>query len=237
MHMPDGVIDPPMLIVSGAATVGALVWSARSLRAGRKRIGLALAGGAAVMVAHLVDVPLVGVHTGHLIGGTLLALALGPSLALMTMVAVLGLEALVLGDGGVAALGVNSLVMAVVGVLAGWAVYRGVLDAVEHRLPDGRSPGDAWRVGAAALGAFASVLGSSIALMGVLAVGAPAALDGTSLHVLVPHHLAWAGLEAAITGVVVATALVWRRSRARALARSLVGRHVRVLDGDMDTLG
>ncbi len=236
MHIPDGVLDPTALMATGAAAVGAVAAAGWTMRRGSPRMASALAGGAAVLIAHLVDVPLYGVHTAHLVGGAVLAIALGPGLGVLTMAAVLVAEALIVGDGGVAALGANVTVMAVVGVLVAWAAYRGVL-----RLVGGDGSGgvtDAWRVAAAALAGFASVIGSSVVLVGVLAMGgAPVAVDGAALHVLIPHHVLWAALEAAVTGAVVAVGLAWRRSRARAVARAGMARQVHVLDGDLDALG
>ena len=226
MHIPDGVLDPAVLIGAGAASAGAVVAAGWTMRHGRPRLGLALAGGAGVLVAHLVDVTLVGSQTAHLIGGALLAIALGPSLGLAVMTAVLALEALAWGDGGVAALGANVLVMGVAGVLAGWWAYRGAL-ALVGRLRG--SPGDAGRVAAAAVGGFASVLASTAALVGAYAA------SGVSIAAVLPHHLAWAGLEAAVTGAVVAVALAVRRTRARAEAGA--SRRIHVLDGDLDALG
>ncbi|MDN4477282.1 energy-coupling factor ABC transporter permease [Demequina sp. SYSU T00039] len=237
MHIPDGVLDPVALTVTGVAAVGAVGAAGWSLRRGSPRVASALVGAGAVLAAHLVDVPVYGAHTAHLVGGALLAIALGPWLGLVVMAAVLALEALVLADGGVLALGANVVVMGVVGVLVGWAVYRGVLRLVAGTGSVG-SISDAWRVGAAALAAGASVLASSVVLVGVLAMGGAAvAVSGAALEVLIPHHLLWALLEGALTGAVVAVGLAWRRSRARALARAAVARQVHVLDGDLDTLG
>lgn len=237
MHIPDGVLDPVALVATGVAAVGAVGAAGWTMRRGSSRVAAALFGAGGVLVAHLLDVPLYGAHTAHLVGGALLAIALGPGLAVLTMTAVLAVEALVLGDGGVAALGANVVVMGVVGVLVGWAAYRGVLRLVAGTGSVG-TVSDAWRVGAAALAAGASVLASSVVLVGVLAMGGAAvAVSGAALQVLIPHHLLWALLEGALTGAVVAVGLAWRRSRARALARGAMARQVHVLDGDLDTLG
>ncbi|WP_062522771.1 energy-coupling factor ABC transporter permease [Demequina silvatica] len=194
MHIQDGVLNPDALVVSGAAAVGAVAYAGVALRRSRPRLGLALAGAGGVLIAHLLDVPLGAGLTGHVVGGTLLAVALGPWLAVVTMTAVLALEALAWGDGGIAALGVNVMVMGVVGVLVGWAVYRGVA-----RL------GPRWTVPGAGLGAFASVLASALVLVGVYGGGTPAAA--------LPHYLAWAALEASATAAMVAVTLGWAAHR------------------------
>jgi cobalt/nickel transport system permease protein len=80
--------------------------------------------GAFVFAAQMVNFP-VGVGTsGHLVGGALLAIALGPAAACVVMTAILATQAFVFQDGGILALGANVLNMAVIGVLAGYLPYR-----------------------------------------------------------------------------------------------------------------
>ncbi|WP_062310147.1 energy-coupling factor ABC transporter permease [Demequina rhizosphaerae] len=241
MHIQNGVLDPVTLVVTGTAAVGAVTYAGVQLRKGEKRWGLAAAGAGAVLVAHLLDVPLGmgGTLTAHVIGGTLLAVALGPWLGVLTMTGVLAFEALVLGDGGRAALGANVLIMAVAGVLVGWAVYRAVLLAVARWRRE--APGDRWIVLAAGVAAWVSVAASSLVLWGVYAMGAPSQLAARAWSVSIPHHLAWAVLEAAATAAIVAVGLAWAGHRARALAHAdtmgVGHRHVPVIDGDLEALG
>lgn len=215
MHIPDGVLDPGTLVVAGAMSTGALVWSARELRRGHQRWGVALGGAGAVLVFHLADVPLYGPYTAHVIGGTLLAIALGPWLAMLTMAAVLALEALAWGDGGIAALGVNVLVMGVVGVLAGYSAYRGVLALAARRRPPDAAAG--WRsIVAAAVGAWVSVIASALTLVAVSAAGGA---SGIVMSEVLPHHAAWGALEAVATGTALAIGLAWGRHGARRRGR------------------
>ena len=194
MHIPDGVLDPAVMVAAGAASAGALAWAGATMRrsASPPKVALAVAAGGGVMIAHLFDVTLVGGQTAHLLGGMLLAVVLGPRLGLVTMAAVLALEAVLLGDGGVAALGVNVLVMGVAGVLGGWAVYRWVASAVP--VPLAAAAGAAGAAGAA-VGALASVAASTSALW-LVGAGTPSV-----------HFLAWGALEAALTAALVAVAV------------------------------
>lgn len=211
MHIPDGVLDPGTLVVAGGASAAALAWSARELKRGRQRWGVALGGAGAVLVFHLADVPLYGPYTAHVIGGTLLAIALGPWLAVATMSAVLALEALAWGDGGIAALGVNILVMAVVGVLAGYGTYRGVLALAARLRPPDAAAG--WRsILAAAVGAWVSVMASALTLVSVSAAGGASSVV---LSEVLPHHAAWGVLEAVATGAALAVGLASGRVGAR----------------------
>jgi cobalt/nickel transport system permease protein len=80
--------------------------------------------GAFVFAAQMINFP-VGLGTsGHLVGGALLAIALGPATAATVMTAVLILQAFILQDGGVMALGANILNMGIAGVLGGYLPYR-----------------------------------------------------------------------------------------------------------------
>ena len=88
------------------------------------RIPLLGVMGAFVFAAQMVNFP-VGLGTsGHLLGGALLAIVLGPGAAVLVMTAILALQALIFQDGGVLALGANVFNMALAGVVAGYLPYR-----------------------------------------------------------------------------------------------------------------
>lgn len=225
MHIPDGVLNPTALVAAGAASAGALTWSVRELRHGRPRLGLALAGAGGLLVAHLADVPLYGTYTAHLIGGTLLAIAIGPWLALMTMASALAIEALLLNDGGTASLGVNVLVMGVAGVLVGYGAYRAVM-ALGARLQRDEGEPSLWTMAsAAAIGAWLSVVASALTLASLVAIGVVAGAgtgaetvmgaSGATIGDLLPRYAAWGLLEAVLTGAALAAGLAWKRSVAR----------------------
>ncbi len=221
MHIPNGVLDPTALVAASAVSAGALAWSVREMRQHHARLGGALGGGAALVIAHLADVSLPGPYTAHLIGATLLAIAIGPWLALTTMASVLTLEAFLLNDGGTLALGVNVLVMAVAGVLVGYGAYRALLALGAALRRDSVGPSVWTRVGAAAVGAWVSVMASALTLASVVALGGLTSVGGVmetpgaTLGDLLPRYAAWGLLEGALTGSVVAAALAWNRSMAR----------------------
>jgi cobalt/nickel transport system permease protein len=111
--------------------VPAVVWAARKTQADLessdsddRRIPLLGVMGAFVFAAQMINFPIGLGTSGHLVGGALLAIALGPATAATVMTAVLILQAFLLQDGGVMALGANILNMAMVGVLAGYLPYR-----------------------------------------------------------------------------------------------------------------
>jgi cobalt/nickel transport system permease protein len=86
----------------------------------QSRIPLLGVLGAFVFAAQMINFPVWAGTSGHLVGGALLALTLGPSAAVVVMTAILVVQALVFQDGGLLALGANVLNMAVVGVWAGY---------------------------------------------------------------------------------------------------------------------
>lgn len=126
MHIPDGFLAPPVWATLDAVALPAVAVAARRAQRGLEDARIPLLGvmGAFVFAAQMINFP-VGVGTsGHLVGGALLACTLGPASAAVVMSAILAIQALVLQDGGILALGANLLNMAVIGVLAGYLPYR-----------------------------------------------------------------------------------------------------------------
>lgn len=126
MHLGDGVVDDVLLLGSIGAVGGVALWGAlrRSVLEDRHLISWTGALGAFVLAAQAINVPLVAGASVHLIGASLLALCLGTATATVTLTAILVIQALLLGDGGITALGVNILTLAVLPVLALGAARR-----------------------------------------------------------------------------------------------------------------
>lgn len=129
MHIPDFMmLDVRVAALAGglaAAGVGAaLVHARRNLP--RKRVPLMGLASAFIFAAQMLNFPVAGGTSGHLMGGVLAAVLLGPAAAVIVMTAVLILQCLVFTDGGVLALGANVLNMAVVAPIAGYLIYAGV---------------------------------------------------------------------------------------------------------------
>ena len=140
MHVPDGFLSTPVAIscaALAAAGVGAAASRARALLGSRAvpRMGVTAAF---IFSAQMINFPVAGGTSGHLVGGALAAVLLGPSAAVIAMTAVLVMQCLVFGDGGLLALGANVFNMGVVHPIVGFAVYRLVAGRAR---PDG-SPAD-----------------------------------------------------------------------------------------------
>jgi cobalt/nickel transport system permease protein len=165
MHIPDGLMDPSVALVGWVEFAVAI--SLVLLVSGRKireqdlpRVAILAAG---IFVAQMVNFPIGGGTTGHLIGGALFAIIAGPYMAILGMTVVILIQALMFGDGGITALGLNALNMAVIAPLAGWGVF-GLLE------PLYASGGRLGRWAAAAAASWASVFIAAAACAGELAV-------------------------------------------------------------------
>ena len=124
MHIPDGFLSPSVWASLDALAIPSIGWLARRARNEDRRIPLLGVMGAFVFAAQMINFP-VGLGTsGHLVGGTLLAVVLGPVSAAIAMTAILIVQALVFQDGGILTLGANICNMALAGVAAGYLPCR-----------------------------------------------------------------------------------------------------------------
>jgi len=115
MHLGNGAITPECVVLTACAGGAGLALAALAGRrefASRDKLLLAAGLGALVFAAQAINVPVWAGFSAHLVGGVLLAWMLGPGLGAWTMAIVLSVQALALGDGGLAALGANIFNMA-----------------------------------------------------------------------------------------------------------------------------
>ena len=206
MHVPDGFMDSPTCVVAGGAALLGVAHAVRSLQAERPdddRVPMAALVATFVFAAQMINVPIADGTSGHLIGGAIAAVLVGPATAVVCLSAVLAVQAVFFADGGVSALGVNVTLMALVGVLVGWAVFKAALAL----LPRTTSAVPV----AAALGGLLSVPVAAIAFTGLFAIGGRAHVDVIDVLVSMVewHSLIGVG-EAIITGAVVAAVMAVR---------------------------
>jgi cobalt/nickel transport system permease protein len=125
VHIPDGFLSTPVWVSLDAVAAPAVALAARRAQRRFEQAQAPLLGvmGAFVFAAQMINFPVGAGTTGHLVGGTLLALTLGPASASIVMTAILAIQALVFQDGGVLALGANLINMAMLGVLVGYLPY------------------------------------------------------------------------------------------------------------------
>jgi cobalt/nickel transport system permease protein len=124
MHISDGLILNDTSIIFAIAmwliSVGILAWSWKKAQQTYTRSITALLAisSAFVFAAQMINFPIVFGTSGHLVGGTFLAVLLGPYAAVLSMTLVLGMQALFFADGGIVAFGMNAFNMAIIGGLS-----------------------------------------------------------------------------------------------------------------------
>ena len=133
MHIPDGFLDGKTAVATGVLAVTGLAVALRHARLHLppRRVPLLGLAAAFVFAAQMLNFPVAGGTSGHLIGAVLVAALLGPSAAVIVIAAVLIVQCLMFADGGLSALGANIFNMALVGGVGGWAVYQGVRRTVK----------------------------------------------------------------------------------------------------------
>ena len=212
MHLPDSFLDATTaLATAGLAVVGlgAALHHARRHLPPRKVPLMGLAA-AFVFAAQMINFPVAGGTSGHIVGGVLTAVLLGPSAAVIVLTAVLIVQCLMFADGGITALGANVLNMGIISAVGGWAVYFAV-----SRCWQGRTG----RILAAILAAWASTVLAAIACAGELAVSHTISWNAAFPAMAGIHILIGVG-EAAITALVL---VALSQTRPELLDESVVG--------------
>jgi len=197
LHIPDGFLDTRTWVgtaVISAATLG------YGLRVTRRRLDdrqIPFMGvmAAFIFAAQMINFPIIGGTSGHLLGGVLAAILLGPWTASMVITAILAVQALFFGDGGITALGANVLNMAIIANFLGYYLYRMLVGAAGSGVR---------RWLATFVAAWASVVG------GAAAAAVELALAGTvPLAVGLPAMLFWHAFIGLGEGVITAAVLAY----------------------------
>ncbi len=205
MHIPDGFFDAPTSIGAAVIAAGA-VGTSLKLSKGKMESEVApVAGLTAVFIfaAQMINFPVALGTSGHLIGGALAAILIGPWAAMLAMTVVLAVQALVFADGGLTALGLNIVNMGVITVLVGYSIFNVAMRILPKK-----------KIGiliAAGLAAFISVPASSTGFVIQYAIGGTATFELRDVFFAVTgvHLLIGLG-EALITVLVVSSVLAAR---------------------------
>ncbi|MDN5895575.1 MAG: energy-coupling factor ABC transporter permease [Nocardioides sp.] len=205
MHVPDGFLDAPTSVATG---VVAATGVALALRGARKELDdrtAPLAGLVATFVfaGQMINFPVAGGTSGHLLGGVLAAVLVGPWTGILCISVVLVVQSLLMADGGVTALGTNITLMGLVGVAVGWLIFVAIRSILPRRVGS-VAP-------AAALAALISVPVAAVAFSLLFAVGGTAPVEtGKVLTAMVSWHVVIGLGEAAITALVVGSVIAAR---------------------------
>lgn len=205
MHVPDGFIDAPTSVGAGVVAAGGVGLALRRTTEVVLESRAALTGLVAAMVfaLQMLNFPVASGTSGHLLGGVLAVVLVGPWLGSLAVTTVVVVQALLFADGGLSALGLNVLDIALVPCLAGWVLFR----AARRVLPATRSG----VLAATAVAAWASVVIASLAFSLEYAIGGTGAVSaGSVTAAMVGVHVLIGVGEAAITVLVVGAVLAVR---------------------------
>jgi cobalt/nickel transport system permease protein len=204
MHIPDGFVSVPVAGVTSVASLAALAVAMGRSQAdlGIRRAPILGLTTAFIFAAQMVNFPVAGGTSGHLIGGTLATIVLGsPWAGMLCIATVLIIQAVLFADGGITALGANILNMGVFSVWTGWILtqtLQRLLGGTKNRLPL-----------AAGIAAGVSVVVAAIACAIQLALSGTAPVNivlptMTGIHILIGVG------EGLITGGVLAYLVIAR---------------------------
>jgi cobalt/nickel transport system permease protein len=205
MHMPDGLINAPVSIGAAVLAAGAITVGLKKSKGTLDSQTAPLAGLVAVFIFafQMMNFPVAAGTSGHLMGGALASILVGPYVAILVMTVVVSLQALVFADGGLSALGLNLLNMGIVSIVVSALLFAGLMKL----LPKTRTS----IIGVSATVAFISVLASAAAFVFEYSLGGNATYNIASvlISVMSVHVLIGIG-EAIITGLTIGAILATR---------------------------
>ena len=198
MHVPDGFINVQVSAATGLLSFGTLwayIRSAKTLIAD-KFIALTGMMSALIFVLQMINFPIAAGTSGHLLGGALAVIVLGPRLGLICLSVVVIIQSLLFADGGLSALGVNVLNMAIVTCSTGWVIVKYWLKFIGKNKTS--------IIGVSVVSGIITVVFSSIAFTLEYAIGGTISIPVSSVLVAMisTHFLIGIG-EGVITALIV----------------------------------
>ena len=202
MHVPDGFINAQVSAATGVISLGTLwayIRNAKNLVAD-KLIALTGMMSALIFVLQMINFPIAAGTSGHLLGGALAVIVLGPSLGVICISIVVVIQSLLFADGGLSALGVNVLNMAIITSLTGWftiTLWKKIFGESQFTLISG-----------SVIAGLLSVVFSSIAFVLEYAIGGTVSVPlGNVLIAMISTHLLIGLGEGIITALIVSLLL------------------------------
>ena len=198
MHMSDGLVNAPTAVGFGLVALVGLAIAVQRARADLDDRTAPMAGlvTAFVFAVQMINFPILPGASGHLLGGALVAILVGPWVGSLCIAIVLAVQALLFADGGLTALGTNIVNMALVGVFTGWVVAR-ALRPLARRSRAGL-------VATAFVAAFVNTVVASLAFVLEYAIGgAGGAALGTVFALMLGLHVLIGIGEGVITAATV----------------------------------
>ena len=205
MHIPDGFIDLPTSGAFAAVAAAGVAISIRGAKSSLDEKTAPLAGLTATFIfaVQMLNFPVAAGTSGHLLGGALAAVLVGPWAATLALTVVLLMQGFLFADGGLTAVGLNVFNMGVIGVWAGYGAFM----IMRKLLPKNKSS----IAVAASIAGLLSVPAAAVGFTIQYAMGATATFSTTTvLSAMVGTHVLIGIGEALITGLTVSAVLASR---------------------------
>ncbi|MEB3292110.1 MAG: energy-coupling factor ABC transporter permease [Synechococcales bacterium] len=202
LHIPDGLLNLPVMTVTWAMTIGFLAIALKQVEREYQERTVPLMGvcAAFIFAAQMINFPIPGGSSGHLLGGTLAGALLGPWAGSLVMAVVFMVQGFIFQDGGITVMGANIVNMGLIGTFLGYYLFRTLRHWIGHHQLRGM-------VVATAIAAWTSVVVASIACAFQLALSGTAELT-VSLIAMIGWHVMIGLGEALIT--VSTVTFIWR---------------------------
>lgn len=202
LHIPDGFLNLPTSLMAWVGTIILMALALKRVQSDYQERAVPLMGvcAAFIFAAQMINFPIPGGTSGHLLGGTLAGVLLGPWAGTLVMAIVFVVQAVFFQDGGLTALGANIFNMGAIGTFGGYYLYKTIRFALGRQ---------SWRsmAIATAVAAWSSVMVAAIAA--ALQVAASGTIPlGVVIVAMVSWHVLIGIGEALIT--LVAVHFVWR---------------------------
>jgi cobalt/nickel transport system permease protein len=196
MHIPDGFLNIATVATTYAVSTGGIGYALRQARKklADKHVPLMGIMAAFIFAAQMLNFPIIGGTSGHLIGAALAAILLGPWAAVLIMTCVLIAQSLIFQDGGLLALGANILNMGIIASISGYYLYRlitGIMGTTRQGIRFGSF-----------IAAWGSVVFASIACAIELWVSGI-----VSIHVVLPAMAGWHAIIGIGEGLITVAVL------------------------------
>lgn len=202
MHIPDGFLSVEVwasLWVVAILILVVAVWRTNK-KLGDRHVPLLGVLAAFIFAAQMLNVPVAGGTSGHMLGGVLIAVFVGPMAGSIVMGSIFGVQAVFFQDGGITTMGANIINMGLIGTILGYFIYQSVKKAVK---------GDKGMIIGAGVAAWITVVLASAACAFELAASGTSPL-GIALPAMVGIHAIIGVVEAAITIAVIKSVLKTR---------------------------
>ena len=189
LHVPDGFLNIPISVICWVVTLIVLYFAVKQAQHDFDERLVPLAGimAAFIFAGQMLNFPVAGGTSGHLIGATLAFIVLGPWVGTLAMTAVISLQALIFQDGGLVVMGANIMIMGIVPGFVGYGVFQMV-----------KNQSRGVKLGATAVAAWASVMMAALVTAFLLGFSGTTALGVAIPAMLGVHALIGIG-EALIT--------------------------------------